>query len=473
MKNCNHTLKRLIFYLVFSLLTTNLNAKESDTITSIFIENLDKSSIGIQREIFYDSLFERFNSNIEHDTLIFETQKPFRLVFDFKDADNQQVYVTFLLNPGEKIEIRKDKQGIRAVAKNNFIRTNELNFFAEMQKKVGNFEGLITYIPHKRKNSESLLNAVLELYQKRVDFLNSYKVEQQISEKFEKDVINIFFEKQFFEFFDHCSLDGILEKDILYQSQNVRSFIQKEVQRNQGYYYIYHLETEKFLSKLSLLEDNNWYNYYFKVKDNYIGDIQQYLMLKIIDESIKDPRFGVLVIDFLSSSMPDNYNDYVVKSYGDFVEPNLSFGEIDTLNNITYLYNLKTKKIINWEELLKSDGTKYLDFWATWCGGCRGSFTKVKELQKENLAKGLRVIYISIDERSGVWEKISKKENLPDENSYLVLNYNNSSLKKAYSMQGIPRYMIVDKHGTIINQNAPMPYNSKLKEVLDVLQLNE
>jgi hypothetical protein len=52
MKNCNHTLKRLIFYLVFSLLTTNLNAKESDTITSIFIENLDKSSIGIQREFF-------------------------------------------------------------------------------------------------------------------------------------------------------------------------------------------------------------------------------------------------------------------------------------------------------------------------------------------------------------------------------------------------------------------------------------
>ncbi len=47
----------------------------------------------------------------------------------------------------------------------------------------------------------------------------------------------------------------------------------------------------------------------------------------------------------------------------------------------------------------------------------------------------------------------------------------NSDFVTAYKIQGIPRFILLDKEGNIVNSNAPRPSDPGLKEVLNTLEL--
>src|SRR3982750_2391207 len=40
-----------------------------------------------------------------------------------------------------------------------------------------------------------------------------------------------------------------------------------------------------------------------------------------------------------------------------------------------------------------------LDFWASWCVPCKGSFPAMEELKKEFAGRGLTIIAVSVDEK--------------------------------------------------------------------------
>mgnify|MGYP000846681765 CR=1 FL=1 len=42
---------------------------------------------------------------------------------------------------------------------------------------------------------------------------------------------------------------------------------------------------------------------------------------------------------------------------------------------------------------------------------------------------------------------------------------------KAFDVTGIPRFILLDQEGNIVNSNAPRPSDPNLKEVLSTLQL--
>lgn len=105
----------------------------------------------------------------------------------------------------------------------------------------------------------------------------------------------------------------------------------------------------------------------------------------------------------------------------------------------------------------------YIDFWASWCGPCRKQFPYAKKLKAElhdRLDKkqldDIVFLYISIDKTEAAWKSAVEKFGLKGVMAYSAPSWTDGA-GAYFKVSGIPRYMIMDKTGTIINPNAKRP----------------
>ena len=112
----------------------------------------------------------------------------------------------------------------------------------------------------------------------------------------------------------------------------------------------------------------------------------------------------------------------------------------------------------------------YIDVWATWCGPCIQEIPHAEKIQKEfENEEDFVFLNVSVDGHRPSWEKYL--EDHPEEGGIHVTDPGNfdSQIAKTYKIQGIPRYMIIDREGKIFSISAERPSSGdKLIE-----QLNE
>lgn len=90
-----------------------------------------------------------------------------------------------------------------------------------------------------------------------------------------------------------------------------------------------------------------------------------------------------------------------------------------------------------------------LDFWASWCGPCRGELPNVKKIYEKHHADGLEVVGISLDKDRDKWLKAIEEEELPWIQVSSLQAFD-CAVAKQYSIQAIPRLFIIDREGKII-----------------------
>jgi len=112
----------------------------------------------------------------------------------------------------------------------------------------------------------------------------------------------------------------------------------------------------------------------------------------------------------------------------------------------------------------------YLDIWATWCGPCKMEMPYLKELEKDFHGKNIHFVSISIDKinKHQAWKDMIADREL---GGIQLFAGEDQSFAMEYNITGIPRFILVDPQGKIVNSNAPRPSDQKLKKVFNDLNI--
>ncbi|WP_438961099.1 TlpA family protein disulfide reductase [Nonlabens sp.] len=110
----------------------------------------------------------------------------------------------------------------------------------------------------------------------------------------------------------------------------------------------------------------------------------------------------------------------------------------------------------------------YIDYWASWCRPCRAMMPASRKLKEKYKGEDVVFLYISIDTKRPSWERANKEEGFT-EHSYIATNYPKAKLFQLRNVNSIPRYMLYDKKGNMVNDNALRPVQPQLVNVIDGL----
>lgn len=108
----------------------------------------------------------------------------------------------------------------------------------------------------------------------------------------------------------------------------------------------------------------------------------------------------------------------------------------------------------------------YIDVWATWCGPCRGELPHLKKLEEKYGEKDIYFVSISCDQNKKAWEQMVKKDELKGIQLHAA---GDDTFMTDYIINGIPRFILLDREGKIVNCNATRPSDPKTAETFDAL----
>ena len=109
----------------------------------------------------------------------------------------------------------------------------------------------------------------------------------------------------------------------------------------------------------------------------------------------------------------------------------------------------------------------YIDVWATWCGPCRREIPELEKMHDEYAGKNLEIISVSVDNTQEPWLEMLEKDNMKGKQMYAP-NAWKSKVALAYKINSIPRFILIDRKGMIINVRAERP-SGNIRQILDAL----
>ncbi|MEW5676771.1 TlpA disulfide reductase family protein [Flavobacterium enshiense] len=112
----------------------------------------------------------------------------------------------------------------------------------------------------------------------------------------------------------------------------------------------------------------------------------------------------------------------------------------------------------------------YIDLWATWCGPCRAEIPFLKDVEKKYHDKNIVFMSISIDKQTDMekWKKMIKDKELGGVQLFADNDWN-SKFVQDFKVTGIPRFILIDPNGKVVNADAPRPSSPELATVFDKL----
>lgn len=110
----------------------------------------------------------------------------------------------------------------------------------------------------------------------------------------------------------------------------------------------------------------------------------------------------------------------------------------------------------------------YIDVWATWCMPCLQQIPFLKKLEEKFHNKDISFVSLSIDSPK---DKSKWKQMIADKKLKGIQLFTNGNIPflQDYQITGIPRFILLDKEGKIVDANALRPSQPQLEQYLDDL----
>lgn len=399
----------------------------------------------------------------------------------------QQISEPVILYPGEKINIEATESGNVRFVSPDRKRARELHGFTELATLIyGQYLNSISnaqcstlqtaFSLLRRDDSvRRQLNSGEELIKKKIDSLSNV---YDISSGFKTEMMNYLSARVFalkVEYFwltRKCPVIGNMPEnrydELISGANAIRSHAELK------YYYNSLRDLLKILTnnkgqisgvfdraslQLSLSEVNSNFNGLAK---DFLAAVVLYAGLrnKVIgpdsleayaDVECKDKTYRLVLKEMARSS---NVSEKYADTDGDkFILP---FASKTSLSEDDLLDRYKGKLVL-------------VDFWSTWCIPCRREVPLVRELKRHYLGKDIVFLTISIDKEQLPLKKADSIEKAPPEENFVMKSSSSGFVFKGRLIEAIPRYFLLGKDGSVINDNAPSPDTAAfaLKELID------
>ncbi|WP_294552380.1 TlpA disulfide reductase family protein [uncultured Bacteroides sp.] len=253
-------------------------------------------------------------------------------------------------------------------------------------------------------------------------------------------------------------------------------------------------EDKDFLTFVESIDYNDMENAKNRLTDMYIGWYQashphstsgpgvQYLT--ILKKRVSNQE----VIDYMADGymaryMEDGADAYLAPTFATYQQTTSSQEKIKKFQkmrddigkllpgNVAPDFAIKDVKgnSLKFSDVIGKGKITYMDVWATWCGPCCAEIPFMEKLAEHYAGNSkIEIISISIDEKQDKWKKKLEADK-PEWRQFIVPDGFKSELCREYKISGIPRFMLFDKDGQIINVNAPRPSDDSIISYLDSL----
>jgi thiol-disulfide isomerase/thioredoxin len=309
------------------------------------------------------------------------------------------------------------------------------------------------------KQSDSINQAYIQLFNKNKDLDNDFKMLESKSIEIENAVRILQFESQ----------KQLVEKNPDFKVTDQYPNPYKGIKLNSPelfvtYQYITFVHTY-FNQKSMDLVSNNENSDFFIVYQEQLANAN-------LDTKIKD-KLGL-----------DNatYGFTYTKDLEKYYQTYIDFAKTEKyINSFNKLYNVKKSekggtaigfefegidgKIYNLDNF--KDKYIYIDIWASWCAPCIIQIPHLKKLE-EKFNEKINFISIAWNDNKSDWKKMIEKKNL--QGIQLFASNKDAEFFKFFGVSGIPRFILLDKEGKIIESNAKQPSEKSLINQLEKLE---
>ena len=112
----------------------------------------------------------------------------------------------------------------------------------------------------------------------------------------------------------------------------------------------------------------------------------------------------------------------------------------------------------------------YVDVWGVGCGPCYEQMPRSIQMHEHFRGQDVEFLYICTGSTPDGYEQMRKKLGIRDIGNHMLLDSDQSAILMEYfGFTGIPRYWIIDKDGTMVDNNAPRPSEDAAWQKLEEL----
>ena len=426
----------------------------------------------------FDSLGRARIEFIQQDTL------NMLLVVENKDQGAWKFYTTLYLEPGSDIDLTvenglpKFEGDLKIInsyyyeiylvekERNQYVNANVMNRISASSSKKNKFIDSLAQFGPKLK-SQIIKDYSIPNYYRRmlIDYFSNFEISQRM------------------HFDTQVAQNEVSNKSMSVVFDSTLSDVFKDL--NFRHNYIKYPNYRWYLNRRlgPIFQDILNYHYENGVK---MGEYEYIKGAIIRDAKLNDYRellMAIFIAQMSSSSQMDyNFGSKLINSFKEDYPQSKYLKELNYM--LTDFYQLKSGMPMKDIEMHDIYGKAfsvsslkgnliYIDVWATWCGPCIDELEYSEKLSKKySNYLDLKFLYVSIDEDTEKWKMFLRK-NLQIKGSHGIQNSefvaDSNMITSMYKINGIPRYILIDKEGNLVTTNAKRPSELLSNNYLDSL----